>query len=71
MGQMEQGLQNLDVKSIRDAASKAKSIGQMLAPEAAVRIQLAIDAARDVREGRSSRLANRLRSRSICVRSAR
>jgi len=47
LGQMEQGLRNLDVKSIRDAANKAKSIGQMLAPDAAVRIQMAIDAARD------------------------
>ena len=46
LGQMETGLRNLDVKSIRDAANKAKGIGQMLSPEAAVRIQLAIDAAR-------------------------
>ncbi len=46
LGQMEQGLKNLDVKSIRDAANKAKGIGQMLSPDAAVRIQLAIDAAR-------------------------
>ncbi len=46
LGQMEQGLRNLDVKSIREAANKAKSIGQMLSPEAGARIQLAIDAAR-------------------------
>ena len=46
LGQMEQGLRNLDVKSIRDAAAKAKGISQMLSPEAAVRIQLAVDAAR-------------------------
>ena len=46
LGQMQEGLRNLDVKSIRDAANKAKGIGQMLSPDAAVRIQLAIDAAR-------------------------
>jgi inorganic triphosphatase YgiF len=46
LGQMQDGLKNLDVKSIRDAANKAKSIGQMLTPDAAVRIQMAIDAAR-------------------------
>jgi hypothetical protein len=46
LGQMQEGLKNLDVKAIRDAAAKAKGIGQMLAPEAAVRIQMAIDAAR-------------------------
>jgi len=46
LSQMEEGLKNLDVKSIRDAANKAKSIGQMLSPDAAARIQLAIEAAR-------------------------
>ena len=46
LGQMEEGLKNLDVKSVRDAANRAKSIGQMLAPDAAVRVQMAIDAAR-------------------------
>jgi len=46
LGQMQDGLKNLDVKAIRDAANKAKGIGQMLSPDAAVRIQLAIDAAR-------------------------
>ena len=40
-------MKNLDVKSIREAANKAKQVGQMLAPDAAVRVQLAIDAARD------------------------
>jgi len=46
LGQMQEGLKNLDVKTIREAANKAKSIGQMLSPEAAVRIQMAIEAAR-------------------------
>jgi hypothetical protein len=46
MGQMEQGLKNLDVKMIRDAATKAKQIGQMLAPDAAVRVQMAVNAVR-------------------------
>jgi hypothetical protein len=46
MTQMETGLRNLDVKSIRDAANKAKQIGQMLAPDAAARIQMAVEAAR-------------------------
>ena len=35
LGQMQEGLKNLDVKSIRDAATKAKQIGQMLSPTAA------------------------------------
>lgn len=47
MTRMEEGLRNLDVKSIRDAASKAKGIGQMLSPNAAARIQMAVDAARN------------------------
>ena len=46
LGAMEKGLKNLDVKIIREAANKAKGIGQMLSPDAAVRIQMAIDTAR-------------------------
>ena len=46
LAQMETGLKNLDVKTIRDAASKAKSIGQMLSPDAAARITMAVEAAR-------------------------
>ena len=46
LGQMEQGLKNLDVKSIRDAAAKAKQVGQMLAPDAAAKVQMAVEAAR-------------------------
>lgn len=43
---MEGGLQRLDVKVIREAADKAKQIGTMLSPDAAARIQVAIDTAR-------------------------
>jgi hypothetical protein len=43
---MSEGLKNLDVKAVRAAANKAKSIGAMLSPDAAARIQIAIDAAR-------------------------
>ena len=46
LGQMEQGLKNLDVKMIRDAANKAKDVGQMLTPEAATRVTNAIAAVR-------------------------
>lgn len=47
LSDMESGVRNLDVKVIREAANKARSIGQMLTPEAQVRIQGAIDAARE------------------------
>lgn len=46
LADMETGVRNLNVKTIREAANKAKSIGQMLSPDAAARIQMAIDAAR-------------------------
>lgn len=46
LAEMERGLGNLDVKIVREAAGKAKAIGSMLNPEAASRIQVAIDAAR-------------------------
>ena len=46
LSQMQDGLKTLDVKSIRDAANKAKNIGQMLSPDAAVRVQMAVEAAR-------------------------
>jgi hypothetical protein len=46
LGQMEQGLKNLDVKVIRDAANKATQVGQMLTPDAAERVTKAIDAVR-------------------------
>ena len=43
---METGLKNLDVKAVRDAAGRAKSIGNMLSPAAQERITVAIEAAR-------------------------
>lgn len=43
---MEQGVQTLDVKVIRDAASRAQGLGQMLSPEAEARMKVAVDAAR-------------------------
>jgi len=46
LARIDAGLRNLDVKAIREAANKAKAMGQMLTPEAASRIQVAIDAAR-------------------------
>lgn len=46
MGDMAEGIKNLDVKAIRDAASRAKSIGNMLSPNAQARITIAIEAAR-------------------------
>lgn len=44
---MEQGIKNLDVKTIRDSASRAREIGQMLSPDAQARVTIAIEAARD------------------------
>lgn len=46
MADMETGLKNLDVKSIRDAAGRARSLGMMLSPDANARVQIAIDTAR-------------------------
>ena len=43
---MERGVLNCDVKVIRDAATRAKSVGQMLSVEAAARVQVAVEAAR-------------------------
>jgi len=45
---MAAGAARLDVKAIRDAADKARSVGQMLTPEAQERIKDAIDTARKV-----------------------
>ena len=44
---MESGVQRLDVKAIREAASKAKEVGAMLSPDAQARVQLAVEAARN------------------------
>lgn len=46
LAEMETGIKNLDVKVVRDAASRAKQLGAMLSPDAAARVQIAIDAAR-------------------------
>jgi oligoendopeptidase F len=46
MTEMENGLANLDVKTVRAAASKAREMGQMLSSEASARVQLAVDLAR-------------------------
>jgi hypothetical protein len=43
---MERGIKNLDVKQVREAASKARGIGTMLTNEAKAQIQIAIEAAR-------------------------
>lgn len=45
---MEDGVRRLDVKSIRDAASRAREIGAMLSPEAEARVRIAIETARSV-----------------------
>lgn len=47
LADMESGLKKLNVKAVREAANKAKSIGRMLSPEAAARIQTAVDIARE------------------------
>src|SRR5215831_1872935 len=46
LADMAQGVNQLDTKVIRDAANKAQSIGKMLTPEAAERLQASIDAVR-------------------------
>lgn len=43
---MQAGIAQMKPETIRDAANKARSLGQMLSPEAQVRLQFAIDAAR-------------------------
>ena len=46
LASMAAGVQNLDVKAVRDAADRARDIGRMLSPDAQARIQDAIDVAR-------------------------
>jgi len=46
MATMETGLANMDVKAVREAARKAKSVGQMLSADAKLRLDEAISAAR-------------------------
>lgn len=43
---MKQGVKNIDVKAIREAANKARNLGAMLSPDAEARIKIAIEAAR-------------------------
>jgi hypothetical protein len=43
---MERGIATLDVSVIRDAATRARSVGKMLSPDAQARVQEAIDTAR-------------------------
>jgi hypothetical protein len=44
---MAEGIERLDVKAVRDAADRAKQLGNMLPPETAARVQTAIDTARE------------------------
>lgn len=46
MARMAEGLSNLDVKTVRDATNRAKSLGSMLSDDAKGRVQGAIDIAR-------------------------
>jgi ElaB/YqjD/DUF883 family membrane-anchored ribosome-binding protein len=46
LSRMEEGVRNFDPEAIREAANKARSIGQMLSPAAQKRVSEAIDAAR-------------------------
>lgn len=48
LSDMKEGLENLDVARVRDAAARAKDLGKMLTPDAQARIQIAVDAARSV-----------------------
>jgi hypothetical protein len=47
MEAMQDGVKSLDVKVIRDAANKAKQVGEMLSPDAAKRLEVAITVARE------------------------
>ena len=46
MREMTEGLKNLDVRRVREAAGRARSVGAMLSEEAAERVKTAIEAAR-------------------------
>lgn len=48
MDSMQDGIKRLDVKAIRDAASRAKEIGAMLPADAQARVQIAVETARSV-----------------------
>ena len=46
LADMERGVRTLQVEVIREAANKARAIASMITPEAAARVQVAIDTAR-------------------------
>jgi hypothetical protein len=46
MDVMAKGIQGLEVEKVREAANRAKSVAQMLSPNAAAQVQLAVEAAR-------------------------
>lgn len=46
MESMQEGVKNLDVKTVRAAANKAKALGQMLSADAGEKIKAAIEVAR-------------------------
>lgn len=48
LSDMETSIKNLDVDGVRKAAAKAREVGAMMTPDAAARIQIAIDASRAV-----------------------
>jgi len=46
MDVMAKGIQSLEVEKVREAANRAKSVAQMLSPNVAAQVQLAVEAAR-------------------------
>jgi hypothetical protein len=46
LASMSEGIKNLDVKTVREAANKARNLGAMLSPTAAGQVKAAIEAAR-------------------------
>lgn len=46
MAQMQEGIKELNVKKVREAASKALNVGQMLSPDASAEVATAVKAAR-------------------------
>jgi hypothetical protein len=46
LSEMKDGLKNLDVKVVRDAANRARNLGSMLTQDSEVRVRMAIEAAR-------------------------
>jgi hypothetical protein len=46
MSMMQEGINNLDKKTIDEAVRKARSVGMMLSPDLQARVQIAVDAAK-------------------------